>query len=116
MPKKQIVIDFRTKILPANTRVWVMFPGEGYRFYQPMRENDVVFADFPALRLDKFDIDDDRQLLNWLSLSQRVRSFHNEKQSQDKRPSYNPDDYKRHTWTGARVNAKGVVAGLYGRA
>lgn len=116
MAKKKITIDFRTKILPANTRIWVIFPGEGYRFYQPMRDGDVVFADFPALRLDKFDRNNDREFLNWLSLSQKVRAFYNEKQDASKRPSLNPNDYGRYTWTGSRINAKGVVAGLYGRA
>ncbi|MES0016146.1 hypothetical protein [Mesorhizobium sp. M0036] len=66
--------------------------------------------------LKDFDIDDDDLLRRWISISQKVKSFHIRGLSADQNPSRDPDDYKGYKWTGPRINAKGIVNGLYSRA
>lgn len=115
MPQGRITVDFNTKFIDPSTNAWIVFPGEGYRFYRHFLERGVVFGDFPALDLNGA-FEDDELLKRSIALSQKVRAFHNRKKPADQEPSRNLDDYAGYKWTGSRINAKGIVNGLYSRA
>jgi hypothetical protein len=114
--KPQIILDFNTKFIDPEKRVWVIFPGDKYKFFDHFLTGQVVFADFPALLTAEFDVGNDDELRKWLALSEKVRSYYLSRGAQPTPPSKNPEDYKRHSWTGKRTNSKGVVRGLYHRA
>jgi hypothetical protein len=69
----------------------------------------------PGLALKSFDIANDQLLKQWLALSEKVRSFYADP-SRKEQPSRDPSAYAGYSWTGSRLNRKGVVLGLYSRA
>jgi len=44
-------IDLRAPTIPLDQRVWRLFPGEGYRFLDTFKEQNVGFLDLPGLVL-----------------------------------------------------------------
>lgn len=116
MAKETIVVDFNTKFISPDKRVWILFPGKEYKFYGHFVEQSVVFADLPGMLVKNFDINDDTELKKWISLSEKVKSYYTGGRDEGQRPSRDPETYSRYSWTGPRINTKGVVHGLYSRA
>ncbi|RWB73582.1 hypothetical protein [Mesorhizobium sp.] len=114
--KPKIIVDFNTKFIGPEKRVWSLFPGKEYKFYAHFMDQGVVFGDFPGLLLRDVNIDDDDTLRKWIALSDKVRTYYTDRKSDDKNPSRDPENYKGYKWTGPRLNAKGVIMGLYSRA
>jgi hypothetical protein len=116
MAKEKIIIDFNTKFIRPDKRVWILFPGKEYKFYSHFVDEGVVFADLPGMLMKRFDIKNDADLKNWICLSEKVKSYYISGRDESKLPSRDPDRFSKYSWTGPRINAKGVIIGLYSRA
>jgi hypothetical protein len=46
-----VQVDLRAPTIQPGTRVWRLFPGEGYQFLQSFQDQRVGFLDFPGLIL-----------------------------------------------------------------
>jgi hypothetical protein len=46
-----VQVDLRAPTIPPQTRVWRLFPGEGYQFLSAFQEQRIGFLDFPDLQL-----------------------------------------------------------------
>lgn len=44
-----IVVDIRTRVFDEDERAYRLFPGQGYRYYEFMKDHSVVFLDNPGI-------------------------------------------------------------------
>jgi hypothetical protein len=58
-----IEIDLLTNLVPADTRVWRAFAGDGYKFLSTFIGEDVIFLDLPTLELPDGPLAESAELL-----------------------------------------------------
>ncbi len=46
-------IDIKTRFIPDERKVYLIFPGNNYRYYQSMVEQSVVYLDLPGFPVPK---------------------------------------------------------------
>src|SRR5439155_20332415 len=67
-----VQVDLRAPTISAATRVWRLFPGEGYQFLESFRDQRVGFLDFPGLDLPEGNLSDARDLIPRIARTQRI--------------------------------------------
>ena len=60
-------VDLKTRIIDKKTRIWIVHPGKGRRYYEYFRDESLVFLEYPGLDLTA------SALKNVTTLRQRIR-------------------------------------------
>jgi hypothetical protein len=118
-----VVIDLRTKVIPASLQIWRLFPGSSYAFLPSFEKEGAVFLDFPGLVLppgpvteDLADLEDrivaSRALREWAWVANRARR---EGREPPPAPSRDPAAHSDARRPRGIASDKGAVAGLFGR-
>ena len=76
MPEK-VTVDLRTKFIPESRRVYILFPGAGYRYFEIMDTSGTIFLDVPGFPLgpnEQFGQLTD--IVERITVSDRIKSWH----------------------------------------
>jgi hypothetical protein len=97
------VIDLRAKQINSEKKIWRVFPGERYRFWDTFKETSLVFLDLPDLTLpDELISSASSQIRERIVYSHAMRKWRvdlsrhtrsGRKDPPPERPSHNLDDY-----------------------
>ncbi|TPL51616.1 hypothetical protein [Mesorhizobium sp. B2-4-6] len=113
MPRK-IAVDIRTRFLRDDQRCYIMFPGDGYRYYSTMRDDSVVFLEIPGFPFEpNEDLRKVKDLVQRVVLSDRIAEWHREGRPKDKLPPRTVKELGRHRVTRARQQFAGLVRGFF---
>lgn len=69
-------IDLQAPTIPNDRRVWRLFPGSGYQFWEDFHEQDVGYLDFPGLELPKnVKLTEAPDLIARIARSQQIKNY-----------------------------------------
>jgi len=107
-------IDLKTKFIPNDRRVYLVFPGDGYRYYQAMVEAACVFLDIPGLPLpDDHDFGNSTDLVERVTISDRIKHWHWEGRPEDDLPVREVEELGRYRRTKAKIQFAGLVRNFF---
>lgn len=109
-----IRVDLRTVVVPADRRIWRLFPGSSYRFLSTFREKDVVFMDIPGLVLPSGELRPDQDLLDRLVASQAT--IDSVKRQKEQAVAVDPSQCAGARNSKARGRKRQAIVNLYGEA
>lgn len=111
---EQIVVDIRTRFLRDDQRCYILFPGTGYRYYQYMRDNEVVFLDLPGFPWSPGEnLATAKDMIERTVVSERIAEWHRKDRPQDDLPARKVEDVKGFRRTAARAQFAGLVKGFF---
>ncbi|MCI4680723.1 hypothetical protein K9U39_06905 [Rhodoblastus acidophilus] len=97
-----VTIDIKTRFIADDTRVYLVFPGPGYRYFQTMQNESVVFLNLPGFPIAALERLPDREaVIRGIVVSDRVREWHKSGAEADKEPERQIDkitDFRRTKW------------------
>lgn len=70
-----VQVDLRAPTIPPQTRIWRLFPGEGYQFLPTFHDQRIGFLDFPGLDIPSGDLNQARDLIPRIARSQAIRDI-----------------------------------------
>jgi hypothetical protein len=109
-----IQIDIKTRFVPDDGKVYFLFPGSGYKYYNYMRDNDVVFIDLPGLPIpDDLRISGRDDLVQRVAISDRVIDWHRKDKPADTNPDRNVKTAPRGRATQRRTLIAGILNGFF---
>jgi hypothetical protein len=108
---KTITVDIRTRFIPDNQRCYILFPGDGYRYYGAMRDQGAVFLDTPGLELPVSD--NPKTSVKQIVLSSRIGDWHRAGRPSDKMPPRNLEEVKYFRNTPGQQHFAGLVRGFF---
>lgn len=112
MPAKY-VIDLNTRLLGDDHKCYILFPGQGYRFFEEMRRTNSIFLDVPGFPLGPSeDVSDAKDLVERVTISDRIKEWLNDGSPKDKPPVRDPKDLKGYRSTTAKQQFAGLVRGF----
>ena len=98
----EVTVDIRTRFIQDETKVYILFPGRGYRYADTMRETGLIFLDIPGFPIfSDGDVPGRSDIVKSIVLSERVRTWHNHNRPPDKEPDRRLDritDFKETPW------------------
>lgn len=87
-------IDIATVMVPAERRIWRLFPGDRYRFIDQFAEQELVFLDFPGLDLPPGRVTHDTpDLLGRVIASRELRTWLTTRSPVQNPPNLDPTAY-----------------------
>jgi hypothetical protein len=108
-------IDIKTRFLPDDHAVYVLFPGDGYRFYADMVRQSVVFMDIPGYPMDSIqELRDADDVVERYIVSDGIASWHRSGRDGDL-PPRTVDDLGRIRRTETRRNTSTQVYNFFTR-
>lgn len=108
VPNK-IEVDIRTRFIPDTGKVYFLFPGNGYKYYRYMRDNNVVFIDVPGFPIpDNLQIGGLEDLVRRVIISDRTLDWHRKGRLE----AENPDRSLRSAATGRATQRRILLAGI----
>ncbi len=108
MPEK-FIVDIRTKFISEEQRCYILFPGEGYRFYSDIKNNSAIFLDLPAF--PKEAIEDRNELVRGIVLSERIKHWYRSGKETEE-PTRILNEIKGYRTTARRKQFAGVLRGF----
>ena len=108
------VIDFATKVIPQDQKVWLIHPGRYRKFYQTFKTDEIVFLSMPGLNLSAKTCADVAAVRQHVRMAKALRKYHQDDidGKAPAIPSKNPKTYSDNP--GSNVNSDvGNVVGLY---
>lgn len=112
------VLDIKTRFIPETQRIFIVFPGAGYKFFNEMRERSVVFLDIPGFPLP-IASDDWRNpkikddFVHRLTLSERIKAWHIAGRPDDNQPPRSLEDIGQLRRTARKVQFSGLIKNFY---
>jgi hypothetical protein len=111
-----LTIDLKTRFIPENNRVFIVFPGEGYRYYQTMESASAVFLDLPGFPVPKDrPISTADDLVKRVVVSDLFREWHRKGALIKDMPSRDPVNIQHFRMTKRRQQLGGMVENLFAR-
>lgn len=111
---KTITVDIRTRFLRDDQRCYILFPGSGYRHYEAMRDDQLVFLDLPGFPISaKESLKEADDLIKRVILSERIQEWHRTGRPADKPPAREIKNLSSHRETDARKRFAGLVRGFF---
>lgn len=110
------VIDIKTRFIPNGQRVYIIFPGEGYRFYSDMKSKSAIFLDIPGFQLPEIA---DKETANYadfiqrLTMSERIKAWHLHGKEPDKQPERILEKVTNYKKTQKKVQLSGLIRNFY---
>jgi hypothetical protein len=109
-----VEVDLNTRIVGADERMYVLFPGESYTLFNTIKHRSVLALDFPSLELGKTRMGDvPTDLQSRVAMAVRVRNWHKAGRDIGNAPSRDLKDYVRFSRTEARALYMGAVEAVY---
>jgi hypothetical protein len=113
---KTLTVDLRTRFIPETNREFIVFPGEGYRYYQTMEATSTVFLDVPGFPLpETTSISKATDLVARVVISDLVREWHRKGRAIEDNPSRDPQNLKQFRATKRRKQLAGMLENLFAR-
>lgn len=110
----EVVVDIRTRFLRDDQRCYILFPGDGYRFYDDMKNNDVVFLDVPGFQMrDGENLRQAGDLIERVIISERISRWHYDGRPEDKLPPRHFSELENYKTTTRRRQFAGQVRGFF---
>lgn len=110
----QYTVDIQTRILPETHRAYILFPGDGYRYYEDMKNTNSVFLDLPGFPLPKdVGIAEAADLVERITISDRIRDWHRISGDPATKPSYDVADLTDYRRTRAKQQLAGLIRGFF---
>lgn len=107
--KSELIVDIRTRFLPLDARVFIIFPGPGYRYFDTMRQEFAVFLDIPGFPRFDEKFPDRSDIVRSIVVSDRVREWHNKGMPSDARPERDLRKVADYRATQRRVQFAGMI-------
>ena len=108
-----IQVDIKTRFLPDDQKVYMIFPGAGYKDYDNFKTNSVVFLDLPGFPIDPdMSIRDAYDLVERVTISQRIAEWHREGAPISDPPVRSVDELKKYRATKAKKQLAGLFRGF----
>lgn len=120
-----VTVDLRAVVVPADLKIWRLFPGRSYSVLNDFRNTDTAFLDLPALPLPDGPLGedgppdlDDRILLSsaWNRWAKEARGASKQKRPLPPKPSSDPAAYADEPRRSFIANRRGAILGLFERA
>jgi hypothetical protein len=108
-----ITIDIKTRFIGDENRVYIVFPGEGYRYYETFRDESVVFLDIPGFPVPTKKFSEAEDLLQRLVISERVRAWHAKSDPNQMPPERDPNKVTGYKATKSRLQTAGRVQNFF---
>lgn len=114
-----IVIDIKTRVFDADDKAYRLFPGQGYRFFQTMKDHSIVFLDTPGIPMpsaDGYEKSDD--MLQHIARVEEKQSFvkANGDNLAAELQTLDAKDFSSSRWGKKRELTLGWLNGLYHQA
>lgn len=120
-----VEVDLNTKVVAPDLRIWRIFPGQRYEFFEHFLSQEAVFLDLPGIELPNEDVDAQTPFLKqrlivadliskWIDASLRVASAPDA--SSPEKPDRNLASHGNAPWYRGYKNNLGAVINLFGRA
>lgn len=111
---KTIAVDIRTRFLRDDQRCYIVFPGDGYRYYSKMKRDSVVFLDIPGFPFDpKEDLRQAKDLAERVVVADRISQWHRDGSPVDKKPPRRVADLRNYKITKSRQQFAGIVRSFF---
>jgi hypothetical protein len=107
-------IDIRTKFIGGENKVYIVFPGAGYKFYNTFREQGVIFLDLPGFPAPKEAFSNAEDILARLVVSERIREWHAKGAPSHAPPARKPEELTEYRETQRRRQFSGQIRNFYG--
>lgn len=108
-----VVVDLRARFIDERRKVFILFPGNGYRYYDLMNQNSIVFLDIAGFPYSEGeDIAGAIDLPRRITLSDRVRDWHRRGRPEDEIPVRDTRNLGRVRITNAKIQLAGLVRGF----
>lgn len=109
-------VDIKTRFIPDNQRVYIVFPGEAYKFYTEMRDKSSIFLDIPGFPLPEQKENtnlDDSDFVQRLTMSERISLWHANGKPQDNIPIRDLNRIDGYRRTQRKIQLAGLVRNFY---
>src|SRR5262249_49281739 len=109
-----VVIDIKTRFIPNDRKVFILFPGNGYRYYDFMAERSGVFIDVRG-----FVIPRDRRIrglpdiVERIAISDAVVEWHRKGRPADNPPPRQVEELGQIRRTARRKFLAGMLQGFF---
>ena len=114
--RRHFSIDIATRFISEEHRAYIVFPGDGYRYYSLMNEEHLVFLTIPGFEVpDTTGLYDSNDIASRLILSERIRDWHHRGCPSDDLPPRKLSELTDLKITRRRLQAAGVVRNFFSR-
>lgn len=110
----ELIVDIQTRIIPADERLFVVFPGKSHKFYADFARESVVFLDLPGLDLAPYATTPEPIILGkLLSKSAKLKSWHLQGRDPASEPERDLAQYPAQAIPKRRAQIAGAARELY---
>ncbi len=113
MSPNKLTIDIQTKFFEDSTKIFVMFPGQGYKFHADFETQSAVFFDMPGFSLPKGKKQNDIDFVKHVTMSERIKEWYLEGAKADDLPERNISGIKDYRATKRKIQLAGKIRNFF---
>lgn len=107
-------IDIKARFIDDKAKVYILFPGPGYRYFNTMEQEEAVFLDIPGFPIFQTgDVPQRSDIIKSIVVSDRVRDWHSHNRPLDKEPERRLDYVKDYNVTQWRQQFGAMVENFF---
>ena len=111
-----IRVDIKTRFIGDEHRVYIVFPGEGYRFYDTFLRESVIFLDIPGYPVPEgVPMSRDRDSAARFVISERIAAWHNKGRPENELPPRTVAELGRFRQSDKRAQMGTRIQNFFGR-
>ncbi len=108
------VLDLRTKFIPDTRKAYILFPGDGYRYYEDMRDGYSVFLDIPGLPfVEGEDFSKAEDLVERAIVAERIKEWHDSGRPEEHLPTRTVDELNDYRTSTGRQQFAGKLRNFF---
>lgn len=112
MPQKPIVVDFYTKVISPERKIWLVHPGVYRKYFAQFKSQGIIFIAMPGLDLTKSSLKKTETIRQHIRMAKRWREYIEDQTGKISKPSDFPEKYSKKP--GKDVNSDvGNIQAMY---